>query len=462
MYVDIYNKKYFNNPKYLNILSFSQNYKLYFKFTNKNEFHRGFQYKDGFNIDTKIFKPSNTSCSGGGLYFCDIDHLWKFYNFGINIRPILIPKDIPFIREQFGGDASYIKYKARIIYCLPYFRLGTTLSMKLVHNTNDKNIKCFENYLWLNNSIDELQKYINNTNNTTLKYKTYARFKILLIKFNNILNDNNNIDIKEFYDLCDIIEHKTNDFPHFDNILEEFLYNNDNSIIKFLYLYFKNLISKTKKYIKHNINNNRQEHIISSLKNIIFNNTNLYNYLKNNNLLNNCYISGSYPLKFLLNLDYTANDIDIYIEYNPEIYNYLIHNSELKNFITKQKQHYGCDIKNIIKKMVNITIDNINIQFIFTNIYPVEFIKKSFDFDFCTCCYDIFSDQFIYDTKYNYYEGYIQELYIKDMTLENTFTNYRAVETIGRCIKYINRGFIINNINEFLDHVKKICFYEYN
>jgi hypothetical protein len=112
--------------------------------------------------------------------------------------------------------------------------------------------------------------------------------------------------------------------------------------------------------------------------------------------------------------------------------------------------------------MINVTIDNINIQFIFINDSPIDFIKNSFDFDFCTCCYNIEFDNFTYDDKiHNYYEGKIQKSYIKDMTLENTFLYYRVVKTIGRCIKYINRGFTINNINEFLDDIKKICFFEY-
>lgn len=458
----IYDYKYLNT----NVDYFSNNYKLYFKFTNKNEIHKNFKYNDGFNFDINKFNPFGGTCSGNGLYFCDIDHLYKYIDFGINIRPILIPKNIPFVKEeQSYYDLEHIKYKTPVIFLLPYFRLGTSLSMKLVHNTNYKNIKYFKEHLWINNSIDVLKEYINNSTKNT-SFSNYAKFKILLMKFNNILNSDNTVkeninNLNEFIDLCNIIEHKSNDFLYYDYIFELFLNYNDNSIIDFLYLYFNNLISNTEKKIIHNVNNYSISFITLSLKNITFNNTNLFDYLKNNHLLNNCYISGSYALKFLLNLNYEPNDIDIYIEYMPEIYDYLIKDIVLNKFINKIKNEYTSNNNNIIVKIINFTIFNKNIQFIFTNSQPVTFIKNNFDFDFCTCCYDLLNNKFIYETKYNYFEGYIQDNYIKDMTLDNKFTNYRAVKTISRCIKYINRGFYINNINDFLDHVKNICFYDY-
>ena len=357
--------------------------------------------------------------------------------------------------------------------------------------------------MWKNNSVEMLQKFIdNNKTNDAMSfyqnpYITYAKFKLLLINFYNNLNllkvpnglvtsnqyDEehetfkcsvdiknkyliicNNISINnEFKQLCNIIESKTNNIKDIDYILKIFLDNNDNSIIDFLYLYFLNLIKTSTKMFKYNIDLiNSKENIKQSLLNIKFHNTNLYNYLKNNIFLSNCEISGSYALKYLLNLDYNPNDIDIYIQYTDYIYNFIKFRSELKNFINNSKKdRYSNSKDNIIEKMINIIIDNINIQFIFINDSPIDFIKKSFDFDFCTCCYNIEFDTFTYNNNHNYFEGSIQESYIKDMTLENTFLYYRVVKTIGRCIKYINRGFAINNINEFLDDIKKICFFEY-
>ena len=457
---------------------FSKTYKLFFKFTNNNETHKGFKYNNGFNFDVNEFIPFG-NCNGGGLYFCDIDHLYRFTDFGINIRPILIPKDIPYIKEPVTPyNFEYIKYKAPVIYALPIIRLGTLLSLKLVQNTNLQNIKQFESYMWKNNSISMLQKYIEN-NYTNNKYNTiYAKFKLLLINFNNNLNLKNNkdllsiedkyliicnnIEIRESFNiLCNIIESKNNDIKNFNYILKLFLDNNDNSIIDFLYLYFKNLVNISIKMFKYNIDLiNAKENIKQSLLNIKFNNTNLYNYLKFNKFLNGCLIAGSYTLKYLLNLDYEPGDIDIYFEFNDRFYDNNLF-SELKQFINNKKQPYINNKNNIIKKMINITINHINIQFIFVDNIPIHFIKNSFDFDFCTCCYDIKHENFIYDIKFNYYEGNIQKLYINDMTLENTYLYYRAVNTIERCIKYINRGFAINNINEFLDRINNICFFEY-
>ena len=42
----------------------------FYRLLNKEENHRGFQYKTGLNIDTNEFNPSG-SCEKGGLYFFD-------------------------------------------------------------------------------------------------------------------------------------------------------------------------------------------------------------------------------------------------------------------------------------------------------------------------------------------------------------------------------------------------------
>ena len=42
----------------------------FYRITNHEENHRGFQYYDGLNIDTQAFNPTG-ECSAGGLYFFD-------------------------------------------------------------------------------------------------------------------------------------------------------------------------------------------------------------------------------------------------------------------------------------------------------------------------------------------------------------------------------------------------------
>ena len=49
----------------------------FFKVTCEAEYHRGFQWRDGWNRDTKDFNPY-VSCGPGGLYFTDILNLSHF------------------------------------------------------------------------------------------------------------------------------------------------------------------------------------------------------------------------------------------------------------------------------------------------------------------------------------------------------------------------------------------------
>ena len=53
----------------------------YYKITNKNECHHGFQYVNGLNIDTNKFQEKGSCCSGG-LYFTDKEHILEFWKFG--------------------------------------------------------------------------------------------------------------------------------------------------------------------------------------------------------------------------------------------------------------------------------------------------------------------------------------------------------------------------------------------
>jgi len=69
--------------------------KLYFKITNLEENHRGFQYNDGLNVLKEEFNNSSASCVAGGLYFTDIDHIFEFLEFGIYLREVTLPTNDP-------------------------------------------------------------------------------------------------------------------------------------------------------------------------------------------------------------------------------------------------------------------------------------------------------------------------------------------------------------------------------
>jgi ankyrin repeat protein len=70
------------------------NNKLFFKITNTEENHNGFQYVDGLNILDKEFEEEG-SCVPGGLYFTDVEHIFEFLDYGIHLREIILPFNDP-------------------------------------------------------------------------------------------------------------------------------------------------------------------------------------------------------------------------------------------------------------------------------------------------------------------------------------------------------------------------------
>ena len=70
----------------------SNSQKRYFKITNKDEKHNGYQYVDGLNILDKPFEKYG-SCVPGGLYFTDIQHIFEFLNYGVHLREVSLPTD---------------------------------------------------------------------------------------------------------------------------------------------------------------------------------------------------------------------------------------------------------------------------------------------------------------------------------------------------------------------------------
>lgn len=69
---------------------------VYYKITNQNECHYGFQYEDGLNVLTEPFNGDPyDSCCPGGLYFTDINNIFKFLSYGCNLRIITLPTSNP-------------------------------------------------------------------------------------------------------------------------------------------------------------------------------------------------------------------------------------------------------------------------------------------------------------------------------------------------------------------------------
>ena len=66
----------------------------YFKITNFNENHHGYQYQDGLNVLDKPFEKDG-SCVEGGLYFTDLKNIYNYYGYGCWLREITLPLDDP-------------------------------------------------------------------------------------------------------------------------------------------------------------------------------------------------------------------------------------------------------------------------------------------------------------------------------------------------------------------------------
>ena len=79
--------------------------KLFFKITNAKENHNGYQYTDGLNVLDKPFEEKG-SCVAGGLYFSDVQNIFKYLDYGIYLRKIELPLNDPDFRmvQDESGD----------------------------------------------------------------------------------------------------------------------------------------------------------------------------------------------------------------------------------------------------------------------------------------------------------------------------------------------------------------------
>ena len=149
------------------------NSEIYFKITGRKENQRGYQYQDGFNTDIYPFKPEGC-CSGGGLYFTTLEKLHMFQNFGVNIRPIIVPSGVPIYNEvcmrTTGGHEKcpkfHYKSKAPTIYLLPKIKMGSEESFKLLYNPE-------KDLLSGNNQFVASRAYLSDT---TTHLKMYADY----------------------------------------------------------------------------------------------------------------------------------------------------------------------------------------------------------------------------------------------------------------------------------------------
>ena len=90
---------------------------IYYKITNKDECHRGYQYNDGLNILDRPFEKEGT-CVHGGLYFTNKENIHYFFGYGEWLRVITIPKDAQMVQDP--DTSNGIKFRADKIILGPF------------------------------------------------------------------------------------------------------------------------------------------------------------------------------------------------------------------------------------------------------------------------------------------------------------------------------------------------------
>lgn len=96
---------------------------LFFKITNQDECHHGFQYHTGLNILVDKFEDDpNRSCCRGGLYIADGANILRFMRYGKYIRRVILPVDNPDFKmvldkEEYipKSDNPCYKFRANMI-----------------------------------------------------------------------------------------------------------------------------------------------------------------------------------------------------------------------------------------------------------------------------------------------------------------------------------------------------------
>ena len=106
--------------------------KKFHKVLNDSRCHFGFTYTEGLNVDTQPFNPSST-CSKGGLYFCEEEHLHLYlFSYGSIYATVSIPEDALVYKEDTKYKANQlILHNIQPISELPLW-LDATVTKKIV------------------------------------------------------------------------------------------------------------------------------------------------------------------------------------------------------------------------------------------------------------------------------------------------------------------------------------------
>ena len=106
--------------------------KKFYKVLNDSHCHYNFTYTEGLNVDTLQFNPFST-CSKGGLYFCEEEHLPLYlFSYGSICATVSIPEDALVYKEDTKYKANkLILHNIQHISKLPLW-LDATVTKKIV------------------------------------------------------------------------------------------------------------------------------------------------------------------------------------------------------------------------------------------------------------------------------------------------------------------------------------------
>ena len=87
---------------------------MYFKITNATENHHGFQYSNGLNVLREKFNDNPAdSCCAGGFYFTNAENIFKYLDYGIYLREVILPTENPDFRMIKDPEGD--KWRANMI-----------------------------------------------------------------------------------------------------------------------------------------------------------------------------------------------------------------------------------------------------------------------------------------------------------------------------------------------------------
>lgn len=178
----------------------------YYKITNNNEYHKGYQYVDGINILDKPFQKDG-SCVPGGLYFTTSKYILRYISYGNNLREVQLCNDSEVVIDPSGD-----KLRADKIFLGKKYDLSQvdTIKMLIDDDPEPDYIGVRKTIYWaiLNENLDVI--------NYLCKIKHFTFYPILLELMEIVVNGKTGILLKscpfidqseEYQLLCAINDH---------------------------------------------------------------------------------------------------------------------------------------------------------------------------------------------------------------------------------------------------------------